>query len=365
MEQKDLSAIRKDILDIDARIAELFEKRMALSAEVLEVKKELGLPVLDPEREKVVIERAMKDIGSSDIKEYYRLLVTKMMELSRNYQNRLLTGIRIGYCGVPGAYAYITAKTMYPSAQMVPFPDFEAAYQACVDGDVENAVLPMENSYAGDVGNVLDLAYSGKLFINVMAEYHIEHYLLGVKGSATSDIKKVVSHPQALSQCADFIRMHKLATEASWNTAAAAKTVADLSDKSVAAIASKENAELYGLDILEKGINTSPVNATRFAVFSRVQNTIPQNERNHFFLIFTVRNECGALANVLNLIGSQGFNMSNLRSRPIRGAGMWGHSFFAELEGDAESPEGKDLITQMKAICDRLIIAGNYKSVVL
>ena len=364
MEPKDLSGIRKEILEIDAQMASLFEKRMKLAASVLDIKKELGLPVNDPEREKVVLQRAMDNVQDYNIKEYYKLLTVKMMELSRDYQNRLQGGMRVGYSGIPGAYAYNTARRLYPSAQLVPFPDFESAYNGCADGLVESVVLPMENSYAGDVGNVLDLAYNGELFINVMAEYGIEHYLLGVKGAQVSEIKKVVSHPQALSQCGDFIRIHKLQTEASWNTAAAAKAVADNGDPTVAAIASRENAELYGLDILEKGINSSPVNATRFAIFSRVQNKLPENERNHFFLIFTVRNECGALANVLNLIGSQGFNMSNLRSRPIKGA-MWGHSFFAELDGDAESPEGKDLIIQMKAICDRLIIAGNYKSVVL
>ena len=362
--EKDLSAIRSQIIGIDAHIAELFEERMKLSAKVAEIKKELSLPVLDPEREKVVIEKAIGNVKDNDIKEYFRLLSSKIMELSRDYQNRLMSGMRVGYSGVPGAYAYITARKLFPGAQLIAFPDFETAYKACVDGLVESVALPMENSYAGDVGNVLDLAYTGELFINVMAEYHIEHYLLGIKGARTSDIKRVVSHPQALAQCGGFIQMHKLETEPSWNTAAAAKSVADKGDPSVAAIASKENADLYGLEILEKGINTSPVNATRFAIFSRVQNTLPAHERNHFFLIFTVRNECGALANVLNLIGSQGFNMSNLRSRPIKGA-MWGHSFFAELDGDAESPEGKDLITQMKAICDRLIIAGNYRSVEL
>ena len=364
MEKKDLSEIRKGILEIDKQMAALFEQRMKLAAGVIDIKKELGLPVTDPEREKIVLQRAMDNVQDNDIKEYYKLLTAKMMELSRDYQNRLQFGMRVGYSGLPGAYAYITARKLYPSAQLIAFPDFESAYKACVDGVVESVALPMENSYAGDVGNVLDLAYTGELFINVMAEYKIEHYLLGVKGAQTADIQKVISHPQALSQCGDFIRIHKLATEPSWNTAAGAKAVADRGDKTLAAIASKENAELYGLDILEKGINTSPVNTTRFAIFSRIQNKLPENERNHFFLIFTVRNECGALANVLNLIGAQGFNMSNLRSRPIKGA-MWGHSFFAELDGDAESPEGKDLITQMKAICDRLIIAGNYKSVVL
>lgn len=364
MKQKDLTEIRAGISEIDAQMAALFEQRMKLAASVIDIKKELGLPVTDPEREKIVLQRAMDNVQDTNIKEYYKLLTVKMMELSRDYQNRLQGGMRVGYSGLPGAYAYITARRLYPSAQLIAYPDFESAYNACVEGEVESVALPMENSYAGDVGNVLDLAYTGELFINIMAEYSIEHYLLGVKGAHTSDIRKIISHPQALAQCGDFIRIHKLATEPTWNTAAAAKAVADMGDPSVAAIASKENAGLYGLDILEKGINSSPVNATRFAIFSRVQNKLPENERNHFFLIFTVRNECGALANVLNLIGSQGFNMSNLRSRPVKGA-MWGHSFFAELDGDLESPEGKDLVTQMKAICERLVIAGNYKRVIL
>ena len=137
MEQKDLSEIRAGISEIDAQMAALFEKRMKLAASVIDIKKKLGLPVSDPEREKVVLQRAMDNVQDNAIKEYYKLLTVKMMELSRDYQNRLQGGMRVGYSGLPGAYAYITARRLYPSAQLIAFPDFESAYKACVDGDVD------------------------------------------------------------------------------------------------------------------------------------------------------------------------------------------------------------------------------------
>ncbi|MBO4446760.1 MAG: hypothetical protein J5764_01390, partial [Bacteroidales bacterium] len=225
------------------------------------------------------------------------------------------------------------------------------------------AVLPVENSFAGDVGGVMDLAYSGSLHINMMAELDITQNLLGVKGAKLSDVRKVISHPQALAQCAAYISEKGFSVEEAGSTSDAARMVAETGDSSVAAVASVETASLYGLDVLERHINTAGANATRFAVFSRagcmVADASAQDE--HFILVFTVRNEAGALAKILNVIGSHGFNMSNLHSRPAAGM-LWKHYFFAELEGSAGSENGQDLIRQLETVCDRLKLVGTYKT---
>ena len=141
-------------------------------------------------------------------------------------------------------------------------------------------MLPIENSYAGEVAQVNDLMFQGNLFLNGVYTLNVQQNLLGVPGTSLSDIKQVISHPQALEQCADFLREHNLETVEAVNTARAAKQVAEQNDKSVAAIASKETAELYGLTILAEGINEKQDNSTRFAILSRDgEKRFSQNEK--------------------------------------------------------------------------------------
>ena len=196
-----------------------------------------------------------------------------------------------------------------------------------------------------------------------MLELDVSQNLLGVSGAKVSDIKTVVSHPQALAQCAKFITDRGLESREFGNTAEAAKFVAASGDKSLGAIASRETAALYGLEILEPNINSQVANTTRFAVFSRALNksTLPGSGGEHFILVFTVRNEAGALAKILNIIGSHGFNMSSLHSRPVAGP-LWNHYFFAELEGSVDSENGRDLLRQLETVCDRLKMVGAYNT---
>lgn len=357
-----LDDIRKQIQAVDNQMAQLFEKRMQFANAVVEYKKQKGLPVYDAEQEVSVLERCTENVSDDTIREYYKVFVQNLMDVSKSYQERILQNMKVAYCGIPGAYAYIAAKKLYPTARLISYPDFESAYKACESGTADVTILPMENSYAGDVGGVMDLAFYGSLFVNVMVEMSIVQNLIGVKGASIADIRKVVSHPQALSQCTEFIHRHGFEEEAFGNTAVASKYVAEKADKSLAAIASEETADLYGLDILERKINTSSTNSTRFAIFSRTQNLT--NKANHlgehFTLVFTVKNECGALAQALNLIGSHGFNMSSLRSRPLKDK-MWGHYFFAELEGNVNSADGQDLLIQLNTICSKMKHLGSYK----
>ena len=184
-------------------------------------------------------------------------------------------------------------------------------------------------------------------------------------GATLADIRKVVSHPQALAQCSGYIRDHQWEEVEYANTAMAAQFVAQAGDKSVAAIASADTARLYGLEVLDTHINASKDNTTRFAVFSKAQNNPSEAKSDdHFILIFTVRNEAGALAKILNIIGAHGFNMSSLHSRPMTGQ-VWKHYFFAELEGNVHSSNGQDLLRQLSTVCDKLKMTGSYRSVSL
>ena len=359
---EDIKNSRERITEIDREMARLFEERMEAAKEIAAYKKERGLPVKDEAREEYLLCKNAGYISDPTVKEYYYSFQKNIMELSCNYQQRLNQGMRIAYSGVPGAFAYIAAKKMFPGANYISFGSFEEAYEATEKGGTDAAVLPVENSFAGEVGDVMDLMFKGSLYVNRVVDIDVVQNLLAADGATVRDIKKVISHPQALAQCKDYIKAHNFETEVSSNTALAAGYVKDLNDKSVAAIASAETAAIYGLNVIESSVNTSRSNTTRFACFSRIRNkpNSPIKKSNeHFILVFTVKNEAGALAKTLNIIGAHDFNMKSLRSRPMKNL-MWNYFFYLEAEGCVNTPDGQDMLRELGALCADMKLVGTY-----
>ncbi len=270
--------------------------------------------------------------------------------------------MKVGYSGIKGAYAYIAGGKIFPGCECVSYPSFGNVYKAVKNGDCDYGVLPVENSFAGDVAQVMDLLYFGYLYIAGIYEMPITHHLLAVKGAKLSDINRVVSHPQALDQCAGYIKEKGFELSAATNTAVSAREVAEKGDIHTAAIASKETAEIYGLDILDHNINEKDDNMTRFVVISREDEPLLK-ERQAFSMIFTVNNEAGALAKAVTTIGMNGFNLKAIRSRPAREL-AWNYYFYIEGEGDIKSNAGNRMIAELKWNCDVIRILGNYHEVI-
>jgi len=358
---KSLEESRKAIDSLDKELAALFEQRMTESRNIFEYKKAKGLAVSDPGREAEIIEKNAKTIADKEIREYYVNFEKKVISLSNDYQNRMMQGMRVAYSGKPGAFAYAAAQRTFPDATKVAFPNFAGAYQAVSDGVCDIAVLPFENSFAGEVSSVTDLMFSGDLYVNKVVEIEIEHYLMACAGASMEGITKVYSHPQALMQCEAFIKEHGFTPVETPSTADAAKLVSEMNDPTVAAIAGKEAAELYSLELLEARINSSNTNATRFAIFSKALNLVKDKRKmgKRFILMFTVKNEAGALAKALNIVGAHNYNMCNLHSRPMKTL-MWNYYFFLELEGDIATEEGSDMLRELGSICDRLKLVGSW-----
>ncbi|MBR4081104.1 MAG: chorismate mutase [Clostridia bacterium] len=352
-----LEEARKIINEVDEQMAALFVRRMQAAEMVFEHKKAFGLPILDAAREAAVIEQNAARIDDDVLRGYYIDYIRNVMAVSRAYQHRLQNGLRVAYSGVEGAFAHVAAGRIFPGGTRVACRDFKSAYDSVVDGTNDVAVLPIENSYAGEVGQTMDLIFSGNLFINGIYELEIHQNLLGLPDAAVGDIRRVVSHPQALNQCHDYIRRHDLDAEEANNTAYAAQRVAEGGDKSVGAIASAETAELYGLKILDARINTSGENTTRFAVLSRVRAASPALSNS--VLMFTVKHEAGSLAKAISIIGQYGYNMTALRSRPLK-KHSWQYYFYIELDGTLNSAEGQQLMAELGSVCDRLKIAGTF-----
>ena len=358
----DLELSRKEICRIDEEMAHLFEERMQVCRTIAAYKKERGLSIRDAARETELIAKNKTYIQDSDVASYYGAFLRSVIDLSCQFQTRLMQGPRVAYCGVKGAFSYLAAKRMFPGGELAAFPGFTEAYQAAECGECDCAVLPLENSYAGEVGTVMDLLFTGGLYINQVIDLPVIHDLIAVPGTDISQIQTVVSHPQALHQCAGFLQRHGFRTEECTNTALAAKLVLERKDPTIAAIASEEAAALLGLTVLEHAINDSGSNTTRFACLSRAQNrpvTTRRREDENFILVFTVQNEAGALAQTLNIIGAHGFNMRSLRSRPRKDL-QWRYFFYIEAEGNINTENGRDMLQELSAICAKLRLVGTY-----
>ncbi|MBQ8431680.1 MAG: chorismate mutase [Clostridia bacterium] len=360
MKDYELDKAREEIDACDAAMAELFCRRMEAVKVISEYKKRQGLPVNETDREEALVAQNALRIADDSIRPYYVGFLRDTMKAARLYQSRQMQGMRVAFSGIEGAFASIAAGKIFPSAERIPYNDFSAAYRAVEQGDCDVAVLPIENSTAGEVGQVTDLMFSGGLFVTGIYDFSIHHHLLGTPEATVEGIREVISHPQALAQCEEYIREHSFSQIQAGNTAMAAKQVADRMDPSVAAIASAETAELYGLKVLARNINETDINTTRFAVFARAPLTVGDAAGKHSILLFTVRHEAGFLAQAINVIGEYGYNMRCLRSRPMKSL-LWQYYFYVELEGDLTGENGQRMLEALKPYCERLKMLGCFQ----
>lgn len=283
-------------------------------------------------------------------------------------------GLLLAYCGIEGANAAVTAARYFPLARRIPYSDFKTAYDAVQHEECDAALLPLENNYAGEVGIVTDLIHHGKLIINGVIEAKISHALLGTPDSSLKTVTEVMSHPMALEQCDLYIKRHKLKTKARPNTAMAAQEVAELQDKTVAAIANEEAAALYGLKVLARDINTLSNNVTKFAILVKADLRVinmdcrqletetleSQEGEDVYILSFVVRDERGALVEALAVPAEFGYNLRVIRSRPDKSASNQ-YVFYAEIEGNLLSENGCKMLKAMRKHCTTLKPIGRYR----
>lgn len=339
---------------VDRQMAKLWQERMEAVADVVRYKAENNMPVLDAGRESQVIAKNLAFIEKDELKPYYEDYIKMQMAISRQYQAAVLGRDTVAYQGVEGAFAHIALTQLFPRARAKNYPTWEDVFLAVENGDAQYGVLPFENSNAGDVSQVLDLCYAHKLYVVDMYDLPVQQNLLALPGTQLGEVKTVYSHPQGLSQSEKFLKSLHLAGISCANTAVAAKYVADSGDKTKAAIASLRTAELYGLEVLVEGVNTDGDNTTRFIVVGRE----PVNQGNRMSLLFTVENKAGQLARVIQAIGSAGFNMECIKSRPMPHV-PFEYYFYVELqtEQDDNLPQ---LMEQLEAICRTVRVLGIF-----
>ena len=355
---KNFRNARETISRVDKEIAKLFEERMKAAVDVAEYKKVNGLPIEDMSRENQLIESNSALIEDDEIRSYYISFLKNTMKLSKDYQHKIIDGMRVAFSGVKGAFAEIAVKRIFPDCVPVSYPDFKSAYKAVENGECDVAVLPIENSFEGDVARVMDLTYFGSLFINGIYDMCIEQHLFGTQNADSKSIKKVISHPQALGQCAEFIENKGYATEEMVNTAVAASMVAEKQDDTLGVICSLEAGNEYGLKLIDRKINKDSTNTTRFAVFSRIPRDNTADLAN-FIVLFTVRDEAGSLGKTVSVFGECGYNLKALKSRPSKDV-IWNYYFFLEGEGHLTPDAEKTMIEKLSEVCTNVRLVGRY-----
>lgn len=264
----------------------------------------------------------------------------------------------IAFQGENGAYSQEAIfETFGAETPTLACTSFDEIFRAVETGNAELGILPIENSTAGAINQSYDLLLDHDLKIAREVIFRVRHALLANEGTSLADIRRVYSHPQALAQCEHFIAEHHWEPVVAYDTAGAAKQLAEVPEKNAAAIASETAARLYGLNILARNIQDLPNNLTRFFVIA--QNEPPRTEKSKTSIVFATRHIPGALYNCLGEFASRGINLTKIESRPDRRV-PWHYVFYLDFEGHWSDPPCRDALVNLLSKSSFLKVLGSY-----
>ncbi len=265
--------------------------------------------------------------------------------------------IRVAFQGERGAYSEAAAAAYFSETiETVPFPTFYDILESTKDGKTNYAILPVENSLEGSVGESYDLLLTTELSAVGEIYHRIIHCLIGF--DTFENINTVYSHPQALGQCRNFLQKHKMKTIPTYDTAGSVKILLESKNKNSACIASKRASEIYKVPLIEEGIEDDSNNYTRFLVLTK-EKRIEKTEKDKTCIIFSIKHVAGALYNILAKFNESQVNMTKIESRPKKGT-PWEYNFFVDFEGNNDDPKIKEMIDKIKENTLFLKILGSY-----
>lgn len=371
-----LQEIRKEIDEIDSKISELFAKRMECSKKVAEYKLKNGMSIFNPEREMQVLDSVEKRSGEYGA--YARRLYSEIMELSRSLQHDMLNSgsdlrndilsalkeipydskdVRIACFGVPETYTHCACRKLFPNAEPEFYPTFRELFKAVQSDKAQFGIVPIENSSAGSVAEVYDLMLKYRFYIAASTELPVDHCLAALKGTKPEDIKKVLSHGQALYQCSEYITSHGLEQEQCKSTAAAANLVSQSGDNTIAAICSEDAAKRCGLEIILRDFRNDPHNTTRFIVISK--KLYIEDSADKISLCFALPHVTGSLYTVLCRFAVNGLNLTKIESRP-KPATEFEYLFYLDFDGTTKTDSIISLICALSNELTDFSFLGNY-----
>ena len=266
--------------------------------------------------------------------------------------------IHVSFQGERGAYSEAAARAFFDEEiETIPLTTFTEVLENTSKDKTQYAILPVENSLEGSVGESYDLLYSTSL--NAIGEiyYRIEHCLIGI--GELDEIDTVYSHPQALGQCRKFIQEHNMKTIPAYDTAGSIKNVKELKKENCAGIASKDAAAIYNMPIILDNIANNLNNYTRFLILSKENSSETGNDKTS--IIFSIKHEPGSLFRIIENFHKNNVNLTKIESRPTK-ANTWEYNFYVDFEGHQSNSKILEMLDTIKQDTLFMKILGSYPS---
>jgi prephenate dehydratase len=265
--------------------------------------------------------------------------------------------MEIGYQGEPGAFSEAAVGVLFPEAAAIPHRTVRAVFDALGGKAIAIGVVPLENSLAGSINETYDLLAKGDAHIVGEVVVAVDHALLALPGTKLEDVTRVASHPQALAQCDEYLAELDVELLPVYDTAGAAKRIAEEGRRGEAAVASERAAAVYGLEVLARRIQTNPENQTRFVAISR--DSTPIGPADKTSLILVTGHKPGALYHCLRPFAERDVNLSKLESRPV-GHTPWRYRFFLDVDAGADDPALAAALEEVEAEAQMVQVLGSY-----
>lgn len=265
----------------------------------------------------------------------------------------------VAYQGEAGAYSEQGVEDLFPDAAHVPLGSIRKVFEAVEIGRVEFGLVPIDNSQAGSINETYDLFLKHGLHLVGETVVRVDHCLLALPGTSLDDVVEVISHPQAVAQCEEFLSTLDADVRAEYDTAGAAKKIAEGRKEKIAAIASRRAAALYGLEIVASSIQTFPENYTRFGVISR--RAEPLGAPNKTSLVLGVGHRAGSLYACLGAFAERHLNLSKLESRPRPGR-VWEYMFYLDVQAALDHPQMTEALAAAGEHATFTRVLGTYRS---
>lgn len=374
-----LKELRNEADILDEKIVDLFKERMDLVTRMAKYRAENRLPFARDQREREILKK-VSDRAGEEYEGYARLVYNTIFDVDHSAQANVLAQrsdlverisrsvdetpklfpkrATVACQGVAGAYSHAAAERLFQLPDIQFYNSFDDVFAAVENGDVEYGVLPIENSSYGSVVSIYNLMQHYNFYIVKSLRLRINHQLLAKPGTKLSDIKEIYSHEQAIGQCDPFLSSLKgVKVTKVGNTALAAHMVAESDRDDVAAISSRECADLYGLDILKNHIQVTDNNYTRFICISKKLEIYPG--ANRISLILTLPHVPCSLYHMVAKFAAIDVNLTKLESRPIPGSDFE-FLFYFDLDASVYQEDLLYLLSELEASPETFVFLGCY-----
>ena len=269
--------------------------------------------------------------------------------------------MKIAYQGIEGSYSESCAKEIYPDCKTIPCKTFDEVFTKANQDEEVRAMIPESNKATGNIG-LEYLIFKYRLNIYEEKFYPIRHHLLGLPGTKIQDIKNVYSHAQGLSQCSNFIKKNNFVENVRADTAGSAKYISENKIKNEAAIASKQSAKIYNLDILASNIEDEKGNVTRFLLMGKpILQPELKNKKYITSFLFKLKDKPAALYSALSGFAIQGVNLTKLQSYPEKNS-FSSYFFLCDLDGHIEEPKVQKSLEELGLHCEDFHVLGVFTS---